>query len=181
MAVTERINVAGISVQILTDSAEHERGRENTHRWHLRFHGASLPPGMTRQAAAAWIREDPQAADKVFRDLMSASTGTRRAVQNGMFTFACPSPAAWFPAALDCTLAGVSSQIRCPALVIGTEAERAFKGQARTLYDAHLPHGIPDAHHRGRRRGPLPGGLAVCCPPSAPSTGSGKPQPRTRP
>ena len=46
--------------------------------------------------------------DKVFRDLMSASTGTRRAVQNGMFTFACPSPAAWFPAAPDYTLAGVS-------------------------------------------------------------------------
>jgi hypothetical protein len=72
------------------------------------FMAPSLPPGMTRQAAAAWIGEDPQAADKVFRDLMSASTGTRRAVQNGMFTFACPSPAAWFPAALDYTLAGVS-------------------------------------------------------------------------
>ena len=67
-----------------------------------------LPPGMTRQAAAAWIGEDPQAADKVFGDLMSAGTGTRRAVRNGMFTFACPSPAAWFPAALGCTLAGVS-------------------------------------------------------------------------
>ena len=50
----------------------------------------------------------PQAAGKVFRDLMRASTGTRRAVQNGMFTFACPSPAAWFPAALDYALAGVS-------------------------------------------------------------------------
>jgi hypothetical protein len=67
-----------------------------------------LPPGMTRPAAAGRIREDPQTAGKVFRDLMSASTGTRRAVQNGMFTFACPSPAAWFLAALDYTLAGVS-------------------------------------------------------------------------
>jgi len=72
------------------------------------FMAPGLPPGMTRQAAAAWIREDPQAADKVFRDLMSASTDTRWAVQNGMFTFACPSPAAWFLAALDYTLAGVS-------------------------------------------------------------------------
>jgi hypothetical protein len=48
-------------------------------------------------------------------------------VQNGTFTFACPSPAAWFSAALDYTLAGVSSQIRCPTLVIDTEAERAFQ------------------------------------------------------
>ena len=72
------------------------------------FMAPNLPHGMTRQAAAAWIREDPQAADNVLRDLMSASAGTRRAAQNGMFTFACPSPAAWFPAALDYTLAGVS-------------------------------------------------------------------------
>ena len=98
-----------------------------------------LPPGMTRQAAAGRIRADPPAADKVFGDLMSAGTGTRRAVQNGMVTFARPSPAAWFPAAPDCTLADVSWQIRCPALVTGTEAGRAFKGQARSLYDAHLP------------------------------------------
>ena len=65
-----------------------------------------LPPGMTRQAAAGRIREDPQAAGKVFRDLMSASTGNRRAVQNGMFTFTCP-PRPPVPAALD-SLAGVS-------------------------------------------------------------------------
>jgi hypothetical protein len=147
------------------------------------FMAPSLPSGMTRRAAAAWIREDPQAADKVFRDLMSASTGTRRAVQNGMFTFACPSPAAWFSAALGYTLAGVSWQIRCPTLVIGTEAERAFKGQARTLYDAHLPQGIPDVHHRGRRRGPLPGGLAVAVRPAhlrlAPGNLSRAPAPST--
>ncbi len=147
------------------------------------FMAPNLPPGMTRQAAAAWIRENPQAADKVFRDLMSASTDTRRAVQNGMFTFACPSPAAWFPAALDCTLAGVSEQIRCPTLVIDTEAEWAFKGQARTLYDAHLPQGIPDVHHRGRRRGPLPGGLAVAVRPAhlrlAPGNLSRAPDPST--
>jgi hypothetical protein len=109
-----------------------------------------LPPGMTRQAAAAWIGEDPQAADKVFRDLMSASTGTRRAVQNGMFTFACPSPAAWFPAAPDYTLAGVCKQTAARRWSSTPGAERAFKGQARTLYDAHLPQGIPDVHRRGR-------------------------------
>ena len=119
--------------------------------------------------------------DKIFGDLMSAGTGTRRTVQNGMFTFACPSRAAWFPAALDYTLAGVSWQIRCPALVIGTGAGRAFKGQARTLYDAHLPQGIPDVHHRGRAPGTTARRARRCPLPSAPSTGSRKPQPRTRP
>ena len=96
----------------------------------------NLPPGMTRQAAAVWIREDPQAADKLMREMMNASTDTRWAVQNGMFTFASASPAAWFLAALDYTLAGVAQQIRCPTLVIDTEAERAFAGQAKILYDA---------------------------------------------
>ena len=91
------------------------------------FMAPSLPPGMSRQAAAAWIREDPQAADKVFRDLMSASTGTRRAVQNGMFTLRLPLPAAWLLAAPDYALAGVSWQIRCPALVIGTRGRAGLQ------------------------------------------------------
>ena len=68
---------------------------------------ACRPEWPGKQPPSGSVRT-PQAAGKVFRDLMRASTGTRRAVQNGMFTFACPSPAAWFPAALDYTLAGVS-------------------------------------------------------------------------
>ncbi|HEY5988105.1 MAG TPA: hypothetical protein VIV12_17285, partial [Streptosporangiaceae bacterium] len=83
---------------------------------------------MTRQAAAAAIRQDPQAADQLLRTEMSQSTDTRWAVENGMFTFGSPSPAAWFLAALDYTLDGVAQQIRCPTLVIDTEAEQAFKG-----------------------------------------------------
>jgi len=63
---------------------------------------------MTRQTAAAWIRDGPQAADKLIRDLMNTSTDTRWAVQNSMFTFASSSPAAWFLAALDYTLTGVA-------------------------------------------------------------------------
>lgn len=100
------------------------------------FMANNLPPGMTRQTAAAWIREDPQAADRLMTDLMAASTDTRWAVQNGMFTFGSPSPGAWFLAALDYTLEGVAQQIRCPTLVIDTEAERAFAGQAKALYEA---------------------------------------------
>ena len=101
----------------------------------LDFMANNLPPGMTRQAAVAWIREQPQAADQLIRDLMSENTDTRWAVQNGMFTFGAPSPGAWFLAALDYTLQGIAQQIRCPTLVIDTEAERAFKGQAKALYD----------------------------------------------
>jgi hypothetical protein len=98
---------------------------------------------------------------------MSAGTGTRRAAQNGIFTLACPSPAALFPAAPGCTLAGVAQQIRCPTLAIDTEAERAFKGQAGTLYDAltrpraflmfTTGEGAEDRCQAGRR----------CCAPSA--------------
>ena len=74
----------------------------------LDYMAPNLPPGMTRQTAAAWIRDGPQAADKLIRDLMNTSTDTRWAVQNGMFTFASSSPAAWFLAALDYTLTGVA-------------------------------------------------------------------------
>ena len=98
-----------------------------------------LPPGRTRQAAAGRIREDPQAAGKVLPrpDERGHRHPAGRAERHVHLRL--PSPAPWFPAALDCTLGGVSWQIRCPALVTGTEAGRAFKGQARSLYDAHLP------------------------------------------
>jgi len=95
-----------------------------------------LPPGMTRQAAATWIREEPQEAGQLIGDMMNASTDIRWSVQNGMFTFGSPSPSAWFLAALDYTLDGVAGQIRRPTLVIDTEAERAFPGQPKALYDA---------------------------------------------
>jgi alpha-beta hydrolase superfamily lysophospholipase len=97
---------------------------------------AHLPPGMTRQAAAAAIRQDPQAADQLLRTEMSKSTDARWAVENGMFTFGTPSPGAWLLAALDYTLDGVAQQIQCPTLVIDTEAEQVFKGQAQALFDA---------------------------------------------
>jgi alpha-beta hydrolase superfamily lysophospholipase len=100
------------------------------------FMANNLPPGMTRQAAAAWIREQPQEAEQHMRALMHASTDTRWAVQNGMFTFGADSPGAWFLSALDYTLDGVAQQIRCPTLVADAEGERAFRGQARALYEA---------------------------------------------
>lgn len=100
------------------------------------FMAPHLPPGTTRQETAAAIRQDPQAADQLLRTEMIQSTETRWAVENGMFTFGSPSPGAWFLAALDYTLDGVAQQIRCPTLVIDTEAEQAFKGQAKALFDA---------------------------------------------
>lgn len=100
------------------------------------FMANNLPPGMNRHAAAAWVREQPEAVDRLMRVMMHASTDTRWVMQNGMFTFGLTSPGAWFLAALDYTLEGVAQQIRCPTLVIDTEAEHAFRGQAKALYDA---------------------------------------------
>ena len=100
------------------------------------FMASNLPAGMTRKAAARWIRDEPATANQRICDLMAKSTDTRWAVQNGMFTFGSPSPAVWFLAALDYTLEGVAEQIRCPVLVIDTEAEHGFAGQAPALYES---------------------------------------------
>ena len=141
----------------------------------------TLPPGMTRPAAAAWIGEDPQAAGKVFRDLMSASTGTRRAVQNGMFTVACPFPGRLVPCRaglypgrrlLADPLPGAGHRHRGRAGLHRAGQDPVRRSPAPGHSGCSPPRKAPGTTARRARR---------CCPPSAPSTGSRKPQPRTRP
>jgi pimeloyl-ACP methyl ester carboxylesterase len=100
------------------------------------FMAPRLPTGMSRQAAIDWVRDDPGGADEVMRSMMDASTDSRWGIENGMFTFRASSPADYFLKALDYTLAGVAAKITCPTLVIDSEGDRWYPGQARQLFDA---------------------------------------------
>ena len=46
------------------------------------------------------------------------------------------SPADYYLKALDYTLAGIAEKITCPTLVIDSEGDRWYPGQARQLFDA---------------------------------------------
>ena len=100
------------------------------------FMANRLPSGMSRQAAIDWVRSDPSGCDKVMRAIMEASTDSRWGIENGMFTFGASSPAEYFLKALDYTLEGIAEKITCPTLVIDSEGDLWYSGQARQLFDA---------------------------------------------
>jgi len=100
------------------------------------FMAPRLPSGMSRQAAIDWVRSDPRGADELMRAMMDASTDSRWGIENGMFTFGSSTPADYLLKALDYTLAGVAEKISCHTLVVDSEGDLWYSGQARQLFDA---------------------------------------------
>ena len=100
------------------------------------FMANRLPSGMSRQVAIDGVRSDPGGTNEMMRALMEASTDTRWGIENGVFTFRASSPADYYLKALDYTLAGIAEKITCPTLVIDSEGDLWYQGQARQLFDA---------------------------------------------
>ena len=100
------------------------------------FMANRLPGGMSRQVAIDGVRSDPGGTNEMMRALMEASTDTRWGIENGVFTFQASSPADYYLKALDYTLAGIAEKITCPTLVIDSEGDLWYQGQARQLFDA---------------------------------------------
>src|SRR5271167_181902 len=100
------------------------------------FMANRLPSGMSRQAAIDGVRSDPSGTNEMMRALMEASTDTRWGIENGIFTFRASSPAGYYLKALEYTLAGIAEKITCPTLVIDSEGDLWYRGQARQLFDA---------------------------------------------
>ena len=68
--------------------------------------------------------------------LMAASTSTRWAVRNGLWTFGLSEFSEMVKASQDYTMAGVADQISCPTLVLDAENDQFFRGQPQKIYDA---------------------------------------------
>jgi pimeloyl-ACP methyl ester carboxylesterase len=100
------------------------------------FIGAHIPEGMTREQFVGFMKNDPGDFNKILTKEMEQNTGTRWGVNNGMFTFDASSPADWMLKSSEYTLDGVAEKIECPTLVIDTEGEANFPGEAKKLYDA---------------------------------------------
>ncbi len=100
------------------------------------FMANRLPSGMSRGAAIDGVRSDPSGTNEMMRALMEASTDTRWGIENGIFTFRASSPADYYLKALDYSLAGIAEKITCPTLVIDSEGDLWYRGQARQLFDA---------------------------------------------
>lgn len=100
------------------------------------FMGSRIPPGMTRQQFHDVLESNPDEMNQGMEEMMKQNTEMRWAIANGMFTFKASSPADWMLKALQYELSEVADKIQCPTLVIDTEDDVSFKGQAKPLYDA---------------------------------------------
>ena len=92
--------------------------------------------GMSKEEALEFIRENHGAADNAMWKVAETNVGVRWGLQNGMFTFKATTPSEYILKASEFVLAGVAEQITCPTLVVDSEADRTFQGQAKKLYDA---------------------------------------------
>jgi alpha-beta hydrolase superfamily lysophospholipase len=100
------------------------------------FMGSRIPEGMDRQVFVNYVKENPQQLDEGMKEMAKTNTELRWAMANGMYTFKASSPSEWFSKALQYELSGVAEKIGCPTLVIDSEEDTSFPGQAKKLYDA---------------------------------------------
>jgi hypothetical protein len=91
---------------------------------------------MSRQELLGSIRQDAAVADKEIWKMAETNTVVRWGIQNGMFTFKAATPSEYLLKASEFELTGVAEQITCPTLVVDSEAEHSFPGEAKRLYDA---------------------------------------------
>ena len=100
------------------------------------FMGSRVPEALTRDQFQAMLENAPDAFDAGMKQMIEESSELRWAVSHGMFVFNAKRPADWMREALRFELSSVAQDIRCPTLVIDTEEEASFEGEAKKLYDA---------------------------------------------
>ncbi|MBW2618971.1 MAG: alpha/beta fold hydrolase, partial [Deltaproteobacteria bacterium] len=82
------------------------------------------------------IRKHPEEANKALRQKMKTDAGLRWAMNNGMFTFGKSEPTGFILALAGYGLKDTAPLVRCPTLVIQSQDEQAYPGQAKQLYQA---------------------------------------------
>ena len=70
------------------------------------------------------------------REMTKSNTEMRWSMQDGMWKFGAASPSEWMRKFADYTMNNIADKITCHMLVIDSEAEQSFPGQAKKLYDA---------------------------------------------
>ena len=100
------------------------------------FMGSKVPPGMTMDQMVELIKSDPEGFNKGVWEMAETNSDMRWAMQNGMFTFGANDPGDWWLKCALYTMEGVADKIECPTLVIDSEADQSFPGEAQKLYDA---------------------------------------------
>ncbi len=100
------------------------------------FIESKVPDGMTMEQMLEFIRSDPDDFNKGVWKMAEKNSEMRWGMQNGMFTFGADSPGEWWLKCADYTMKGLTGKITCPILVVDSEGDKSFPGEARKLFDA---------------------------------------------
>ena len=100
------------------------------------FMGSRVPAGMTREQFFAMARDYPEEFNKNAEEAMKDNTDMRWGIQHGMYVLKASSPADYMVKAMEYVMEGVADKIECPTLVIDSENDFSFPGEAKKLYDA---------------------------------------------
>ncbi len=100
------------------------------------FLDAIAPQGMTAEDVISLAQAKPDDFSADVWKAAEASVSVRWGVENGMFTFGAASPAEWYLKVAQYTMEGQAGKIECPTLIVDSEHETSFPGQAKKLYDA---------------------------------------------
>lgn len=100
------------------------------------FMGFRAPANISREDYFNYIRNNPQETNKIMYEQMKKSSEMRWAISHGMYVSNTKTPAEYMLNSENYYLKGIAEKIKCPTLVIDTENENFFKGQAKHLYDA---------------------------------------------
>lgn len=100
------------------------------------FIESKVPDGMTLDQMLEFIRNDPEEFNRGAWKMAETDSEMRWGMQNGIFTFGADSPGDWWLKAADYTMEGIADRIACPTLIIDSEGDSEFPGEAKKLFDA---------------------------------------------
>ena len=99
------------------------------------FMGLRRPLDISKKEYVNYLKCNQDEVNKIMAGQMQTSSEMRWAISHGMYVFGAKSPAEFTIMAEDYLLEGIVEKIQCPTLVIDTENEEFFPGQAKILYN----------------------------------------------
>lgn len=99
------------------------------------FMGFRRPSGFSREDFFKYVRNNPEEINAINYKEMKKSSDMKWALSHGMYVEDAKTPAEYLLKTENYYLKGIADKIKCPTLVIDTENEKFFPGQAKALYD----------------------------------------------
>ncbi|AZV57504.1 alpha/beta fold hydrolase [Clostridium sp. AWRP] len=99
------------------------------------FMGFRRPSNFSREGFFKYVRNNTEEVNNSMCEEMKKSSAIKWSISNAMYVFDAKTPAECFLKTENYYLKGTAEKIECPTLVIDTENEGYFKGQAKLLYD----------------------------------------------